>query len=105
MSLKPSTWATLSMLVLLLPVPSAAAEECPAEIATATKIILVTADSNTSIKASIDTFARASTTDKFQRQLANSRAVIGRNGLAWGNGFSGAGGQTKKVEGDGRTPA
>jgi L,D-peptidoglycan transpeptidase YkuD (ErfK/YbiS/YcfS/YnhG family) len=81
---------------------SAAAQQCPAEIANVTKMILVTADSDNSFKARIDTFARSSPTEKFQRQLTNSRAVIGRNGLAWGYGLPG---EPKKVEGDGRSPA
>lgn len=96
--------ATILGLYALSP---AFAGECPREIAAATKIILVVAENDNSLKARIETFERATLSNKFQRKLAASPAVIGQNGLAWGWPFRGnaGAGEAVKVEGDGRTPA
>jgi L,D-peptidoglycan transpeptidase YkuD (ErfK/YbiS/YcfS/YnhG family) len=86
---------------------SGLAQECPKDIATATKIVLVTAESIDNFQARVEAFERSTPRDKFHRKLAASPAVIGRNGLAWGWSFRASGdpGEAPKVEGDGRTPA
>jgi L,D-peptidoglycan transpeptidase YkuD (ErfK/YbiS/YcfS/YnhG family) len=98
----------LSLAILSLS-PAAAvpaeAAECPAELSTVTKVIVVTAERADSFKATIDTYARASPTEKYKRELTQARAVIGRNGWAWGHAWPAPDGERKKVEGDGRSPA
>lgn len=99
--------AFFTALAVVLACSPTLANECPAEIAGATKIILITADSVNSFKAQIDTFERVAVSDRFQRKLRASPAVVGRNGLALGWSFrsNADAGDNQKVEGDGRTPS
>jgi L,D-peptidoglycan transpeptidase YkuD (ErfK/YbiS/YcfS/YnhG family) len=97
--------------VLLSPslsVTSAASSSgCPADLAAATRLILITAESITSFRAKMQAFERQRPGEPWKVRGLESDAVIGRNGLAWGYPFRrrATSPQSIKVEGDGRTPA
>ncbi len=84
-----------------------AATACPAELASATRLIVVTAETTTSFRAKLETFERTGATEPWTAHAPASAAVVGRNGLAWGHPFRerAADRQSIKAEGDGRTPA
>jgi D-alanyl-D-alanine dipeptidase len=85
----------------------ASGSNCPADLATATRLIVVTATSVTSFRAQIELFERASSTEPWYPHGPASAAVVGRNGLAWGYPFRdrATSPQSIKAEGDRRTPA
>lgn len=92
---------------LLLIVPAAAwAQSCPAPLATANKLVLVTADSFSRSTASLQRFTRNSPQSAWVADGAATTALIGRNGMAWGYAFRGMArpGEPIKTEGDKRAP-
>lgn len=95
----------LAALLLLAPF-SAFAQSCPAPLATAHKLVLVTADKFASNTAALQRFTRASPQSPWQADGGAITALIGRNGLAWGHAFRGLArpGEPIKIEGDKRAP-
>lgn len=92
---------------LLLIVSSAAwAQSCPALVATAHKLVLVTADTLASSTASLQRFTRTSPQASWMPDGGPTTVLIGRNGLAWGHAFRhlAQAGEPIKTEGDKRTP-
>lgn len=92
---------------LLLIVPTGAwAQSCPAPLATAHKLVLVTADTLSGNTASLQRFTRASPRSSWVADGGATSALIGRNGMAWGYAFRGLARPREpiKTEGDKRAP-
>jgi L,D-peptidoglycan transpeptidase YkuD (ErfK/YbiS/YcfS/YnhG family) len=89
-------------------VPAAAAgQSCPQPLAGARRLVLVTSESMASTAGVARLFERASPEAKWQPAAPPEPVLLGRAGMAWGIGFQhlAADGESRKVEGDGRTPA
>jgi L,D-peptidoglycan transpeptidase YkuD (ErfK/YbiS/YcfS/YnhG family) len=95
----------LAALLLLAPFP-ALAQNCPAPLAGAQKLVLVTAETLSSRTATLQRFTRASPQSPWQPDGGATTALIGRNGLAWGYAYRGLArpGEPVKTEGDKRVP-
>lgn len=95
----------LAALLFFAPLP-ALAQTCPAPLANARKLALVTADRLSSNTATLQRFTRASPQSSWQADGGPATALIGRNGLAWGYAFRGLArpGEPVKTEGDKRAP-
>lgn len=92
---------------LLVIAPAAAgAESCPAPLAAAHKLVLVTAATLASSTASLQRFTRASLQSPWLADGGPTTALIGRNGVAWGYAFRRMArpGEPIKTEGDKRAP-
>jgi D-alanyl-D-alanine dipeptidase len=86
---------------------SARAQSCPAPLASATRLVLVTADTMNSTVATLQTFERGSATEAWRAASEPESAVIGKGGMGWSY-FYGAlarRGEPMKTEGDKRAPA
>ena len=100
--------ARLSLFILLLLVPAIAhAQSCPAPLASAHRLVLVTAPDMTSAAARLQTFERASPTAPWHALGAPVSALVGTRGIGWVYGFRqfAQRGEPIKTEGDKRTPA
>ncbi|MDO8878884.1 MAG: hypothetical protein Q8M24_05205 [Pseudolabrys sp.] len=94
--------------VILLFVPGyALAQSCPAPLADARKLVLVTADTMTSTTADVRRFTRASPSVPWTPESGPVTAMIGRSGVGWAHAFRGfaQAGEPVKVDGDKRVPA
>jgi D-alanyl-D-alanine dipeptidase len=101
-------WRTpATALLLAASAGSVGAAGCPAELATATQLVLVMAENTGGVRATLQTYERATTSTPWQRRGADEPAVLGHRGLGLGWTLRGAASTTipVKVEGDGRTPA
>jgi L,D-peptidoglycan transpeptidase YkuD (ErfK/YbiS/YcfS/YnhG family) len=90
------------------PAQSTAAElPCPPILAGATKLVLVTAATMDTASATLETFKRNAPGESWRRVTGPENAVVGESGLGWGLTFRdfARGGESLKVEGDGRSPA
>jgi L,D-peptidoglycan transpeptidase YkuD (ErfK/YbiS/YcfS/YnhG family) len=96
----------LLALVLLAPM-DAFAQSCPRPLASARRLVLVTADDMNTPVARLQRFARANATASWRPEGAPVSALIGRNGIGWGYPFRALArpGEPLKVEGDHRAPA
>ena len=96
----------LLLYFLLSPFP-ALAQSCPEPLATARRLVLVTADTLTSTTATVQRFERAAPNAPWQLSGGPATALIGHRGLAWAHAFRAFArkGEPVKVEGDKRTPA
>lgn len=97
----------LLFIVILLAPGVALAQTCPAPLADARKLVLVTADTMTSTAASVQRFTRASPSDPWQPASGAVTALIGHNGVGWAHAFRAfaQAGEPIKVDGDKRVPA
>jgi len=98
----------LILLALLLLAPMGAfAQSCPQPLASAHRLVLVTADDINSASARLQRFARANTNAPWRPDGAPMSALIGRNGMAWGYPYRAFArlGEPVKAEGDKRAPA
>lgn len=96
------------IIVVLLFAPSfALAQTCPAPLADARKLVLVTADTMTSTTASVQRFTRASPSAPWTPESGPVTALIGHNGVGWAHTFRAfaQAGEPVKVDGDKRVPA
>ncbi|MBS0247665.1 MAG: hypothetical protein JSR61_13685 [Proteobacteria bacterium] len=92
----------------LMAAPSLAfAQSCPAPLAQARHLVLVTPDTMTSRTATLRRYTRASPAAPWQADGGPVSALIGRSGTAWSHAFRAfaAAGEPIKVDGDRRTPA
>ena len=98
--------AILTMVVLLAP-QAALAQGCPEPLASARRLVLVTADTLTSTTATVQRFERASATVPWETSGGPATALIGHRGVAWAHAFRSYAhrGEPLKVEGDKRAPA
>jgi L,D-peptidoglycan transpeptidase YkuD (ErfK/YbiS/YcfS/YnhG family) len=94
-------------LVLLLSPSLALAQSCPAPLAGARKLVLVTPDTMTSTTATLQRFTRAGANAPWHADGGPATAMIGRKGTAWSHAFRAyaASGEPVKVDGDKRVPA
>ena len=66
---------------------AASSSGCPADLAAATRLILITPESMTSFRAKMQGFERQRPSEPWKVRGQQSEVVIGRNGLAWGYPF------------------
>lgn len=97
----------LLTIVILLAPGVALAQTCPAPLADARKLVLVTADTMTSTTASVQRFTRASLSASWTSESGPVTALIGHNGVGWAHAFRAFAqpGEPVKVDGDKRVPA
>jgi L,D-peptidoglycan transpeptidase YkuD (ErfK/YbiS/YcfS/YnhG family) len=94
--------------ILLFILPSIAlAQSCPEPLASARKLVLVTADGMSTSNASIQRFERAASSQPWRPVSAPQPALIGKGGMGWANMFRSfaKNGERTKAEGDKRVPA
>jgi L,D-peptidoglycan transpeptidase YkuD (ErfK/YbiS/YcfS/YnhG family) len=98
--------AVLALIALMAP-HVALAQSCPQPLASATKLVLVAADSMNSTTASLQRFERASADAPWQAVGGPEPALIGYNGIAWAHVFGSFAREHEpvKVDGDKRVPA
>ena len=94
------------VVALLLPAP-AWAQSCPAPLAEARRLVLVTAESMNATAASLQRFERAAPKDPWQPLGDAEPALVGKSGMGWSHFFRELrrGSEPVKVEGDKRAPA
>jgi D-alanyl-D-alanine dipeptidase len=98
--------AVLAFIALIAP-QAALAQSCPEPLASARRLVLVTADTFKSTAASVERFERTSPKTPWQVAGGPATAVIGYRGVAWAHAFRkfARAGEPVKVEGDKRVPA
>jgi L,D-peptidoglycan transpeptidase YkuD (ErfK/YbiS/YcfS/YnhG family) len=96
----------LAGIALALPY-AALAQTCPQPLASATKLVLVSAERMTSTTASLQRFARATAGASWQAVGGPQTALIGYSGIAWAPVFHSFARDREptKVDGDRRVPA
>ena len=96
----------LAIIALLAPLP-ALAQSCPQPLASATRLVLVTADTLTSTTASVERFERDTPNARWRISGGAATGLIGYRGVAWAYAFRSYArrGEPVKVEGDKRVPA
>lgn len=99
--------ATLAAFIFLIAPGVTAAQTCPAPLADARKLVLVTADTMNSTSASVQHFTRVSPSAPWTSDSAPVSALIGRNGVGWSHAFRSFAkpGEPIKVDGDKKVPA
>lgn len=105
----------LSLAVTVLPLtaawaqtrPQTGAQSCPAPLASARRLVLVTADTMNSTAASLQMFERATPAGPWQAVAPAEPVMIGRAGMGWSHFFRRLArpGEPMKIEGDKRAPA
>jgi len=97
----------LLFIIVLLAPGVALGQSCPAPLADARKLVLVTADTMTSTTASVQRFTRAAPNAPWQPASGPVTALIGHNGVGWAHTFRSFAqpGESVKVDGDKRVPA
>jgi L,D-peptidoglycan transpeptidase YkuD (ErfK/YbiS/YcfS/YnhG family) len=97
--------ALLAATVLLAPT-YALAQICPQPLASARRLVLVTADRFSSTSASLGQFERDAASAPWQEVRGATSALIGQRGVAWARAFAryARRGEAIKVEGDKRAP-
>jgi D-alanyl-D-alanine dipeptidase len=98
--------AAVAFAIALTPL-AAAAQSCPEPLASARRLVLVTADGMNTALARMQRYAREASTHPWQAVGGPQSALIGRNGMAWAPAFRSLArsGEGTKAEGDGRLPA
>lgn len=86
---------------------SAFAQSCPSPLASATRLVLVTADTMNSTAATLQTFERGAPNQSWRPASEPEPAVIGRGGMGWSHFYRALArpGEPMKIEGDKRAPA
>ncbi len=95
----------LTIIALLAPLP-ALAQSCPQPLASAKRLVLVTADQFSSSTATIERFERTTPNAPWQISGGAASGLLGHRGMAWGYAFRAYArrGEPVKVEGDKRAP-
>ena len=88
-------------------VAAARAQSCPAPLADAKRLVLVTAPSMNDMAATMRLYERASANEAWRALGATEPATVGKAGMGWSQFFLKLArrGEPIKVEGDKRTPA
>jgi len=99
--------STLFTLVVLLAPHIALAQTCPQPLASAQRLVMVTADTMNGSTASLQRFTRASPQAPWQAEGGPASALFGHNGMGWAHAFRSfaRAGEPVKAEGDKRAPA
>ncbi len=97
----------LVYIFILLAPGFAFAQSCPAPLADARKLVLVTADTMTATTASAQRFMRATPESPWTAESGPVSALIGHNGVGWAHAFRSfaQSGEPVKTDGDKRVPA
>jgi L,D-peptidoglycan transpeptidase YkuD (ErfK/YbiS/YcfS/YnhG family) len=97
----------LALLMLLFAPQVALAQSCPQPLASATRLVLVTAEKFTSTTATIQRYERETPNTPWQIAGGPATGLIGHKGVAWAHAFRrfARGREPVKVEGDKRAPA
>ena len=97
----------LLALATLMMSHAALAQSCPQPLASAERLVLVTADTLASTTASVRQFERNGVTAPWQEVRGGATALIGHKGVGWAHAFRSFArkGEPIKVEGDKRAPA
>jgi L,D-peptidoglycan transpeptidase YkuD (ErfK/YbiS/YcfS/YnhG family) len=100
-------FAATAILVSPVFVSPVLAATCPAPIARASRLVLVTTQSMDTALATLQLFTRRSANMPWKRVSAAEPAVVGKAGLGWGYPFLDfkENEEPEKFEGDNRTPA
>ena len=100
-------FAATAILVSPVFVSPVLAATCPAPIAQASRLVLVTTQSMDAALATLQLFTRRSANMPWKRVSAAEPAVVGKAGLGWGYPFVNfkENEEPEKFEGDDRTPA
>jgi D-alanyl-D-alanine dipeptidase len=94
------------LIVFLLGSHTAFAQTCPQPLASARRLVLVTANGMSTNIATLQNFERASPGEPWRAASAAEPVLIGKRGMAWAHAFRQfAGKEPIKVEGDKRVPA
>jgi L,D-peptidoglycan transpeptidase YkuD (ErfK/YbiS/YcfS/YnhG family) len=99
--------AAILALVILLAPQLAQAQNCPEPLASARRLVLVTADTFASTTATVQRFERDAPNAAWQLSGGASSALIGHNGVAWAHAFRKFARKNEpvKMEGDKCAPA
>lgn len=99
--------AEIVLLAILAAPLAALAQSCPEPLASAKRLVLVTADTMTVRNATLRRFERDAAVMPWRPVGGPVSAVIGTNGMAWSFAFRGLAqpGEPVKVDGDKRIPA
>ncbi len=98
--------AAILLVIALLAPQVALAQSCPEPLASAKRLVLVTADTLVSTTATVERFERHTPNAQWQIAGGPAKALIGHRGVAWSHAFRKfAKGEPVKVEGDKRAPA
>lgn len=99
--------SSMTLACCLLTTLAAQAQQCPAPLATAKRLVLATAPDMNRERVVLRFFVRASANQPWRMIGRPRKAVIGRAGMGWGHTFRGHArkGEPVKREGDKRTPA
>jgi L,D-peptidoglycan transpeptidase YkuD (ErfK/YbiS/YcfS/YnhG family) len=99
--------AVVLFFILLIVPQLALAQSCPEPLASARRLVLVTAATLKSTTATVERFERDSPKAPWQVAGGPATALIGYKGVAWAYAFRkfSRGGEPVKVEGDKRAPA
>jgi hypothetical protein len=102
-----STRILLSAFLALLAPQLALAQNCPQPLASATKLVLVTAPAMSSRTASLQQFERSAPGASWKSITGPQSALIGYGGVGWAHAFRSfaRGIEPVKIEGDNRLPA
>lgn len=97
----------LFVLPLILAATTARAQTCPKPLERAVRLLVVTTPTMNDVSGSLRIYKRDAPDEAWRADGEAFSVVVGKSGLAWGNGFAsyGSGGEREKVEGDLRTPA
>ncbi|WP_137043282.1 hypothetical protein [Pseudolabrys sp. FHR47] len=97
----------LPIVTLLLVASPALGQSCPAPLASARKLVLVTPDTMTSTMATMQRYTRSAMNAPWRVDGGPITATIGRGGTAWSHAFRSYAvpGEPVKVDGDKRVPA
>jgi L,D-peptidoglycan transpeptidase YkuD (ErfK/YbiS/YcfS/YnhG family) len=98
-------WRTALLFGLLI--SPALGQTCPEPLASARRLVMVTADSVNTSLARLQRFERDAATQPWRSLGTPQEALIGRNGMAWAPMFRSLArsGERTKTEGDKRVPA
>jgi len=99
--------AAAALAMLAAAAGGALAQACPEPLASARRLVLVTADDMATSQASLQLFERARPDAPWRAVSAPEPALIGKTGMAWSHFFRALAqpGEPVKVEGDKRAPA
>src|SRR3569832_1786292 len=97
----------LALSALVLTSLPALAQTCPAPLADAHKLVLVTTRDMASTSATVQRFSRANPHAPWKPDGGPVSAIIGHNGMGWANAFRtfAKEGEPTKVDGDKKVPA
>lgn len=95
------------LIAALVSISPALAQTCPAPLASARKLVLVTPDTMTSTTATMQRYRRSAVNAPWRADGGPITATIGRGGTAWSHAFRSytTPGEPVKVDGDKRVPA